>query len=187
MYFLQPGQKRFLSSLNPVLLGGFVYFLILFRTTSEAALPSVLRHWDLLLPFVVYVGQRRTIVEGLLLVLFMSHLFSLGSAAPIGLFAVHYLVIFLVARLLVYAIYANSWFSILWLIFLLGLLSRVTLPIVAHFFGHGWPVLTLRNFVPGALILNALFGLVTYGILGVIDRMTFKVGATNIELADRAI
>ena len=184
MYFLQASQKRFLSSLNPVLLGLFVYFLIVFRSTSEFSFPTLLRRWDLLLPFVIYVGQRRTVVEGLLLVLFMSHLFSLSSSAPIGVFAIHYLVIFLVARFLVYGIYANTWLSILGLIFLLGLLSRVTLPLIAGFFNHGWPILTFRNFPPLSLFLNAVFGLLTYRCLGLIDQMTYKVAPLNIELSE---
>lgn len=182
MLFLNPSQRRFLSSLNPVLLGGLVYILIIFRTTSEATMPTVLRQWELLLPFVIYVGQRRALLEGVLLVLFMTHLYSLNSVAPIGVFAIHYVAIFFAARLLIYAVYANTWTSILTLIFLLSFASRILLPLIADGFGHGWAILSWRNIMLGSLFINSGLGLVTYWALALIDKVTYKVAPINIEL-----
>lgn len=183
MLFLSPSQRRFLSSLNPVLLGGLVYILILFRTSGEATLPTILRRWELLLPFVIYVGQRRALLEGVLLVLFMTHLYSLNSVAPIGVFAIHYVIIFFAARLLIYAVYANTWTSILGLIFLLSFVSRLLLSVVADGFGHGWPMFSWRNLMLGSLFINSGLGLVIYWALGWIDKITYKVAPINIELA----
>lgn len=161
-----------------------MYWLILFRTTLEPIMPSVLRQWDILLPFVIYVGQRRTLIEGILLVLFVSHLYSLASVAPIGIFAVHYLLIFFAARGLIYAVFANTWITILGVLFLVSVVSRLTLPAVCLFFGFSWSVLSFRNLMVGSFFINAFLGLVLYMFLGLLDRLTFKVSPINIELAE---
>ena len=187
MFFLQPSQKRLLSSLNPIFLVLFVSFLILIRTTSEPFLPVLLRQWDLLMPFMVYFGQRRSLPEGLILALFTSHLYSLSSAAPIGVFTSLYLVIFIVARLLSYVIYANAWFSILLLMFSLALSSRILLTVISTFFGHGWPLFASGNFIWWSLIFNALTGYLTYTWLETLDKITYKVARVNIELAETGL
>ena len=184
MLFLSPSQKRFLSSLNPLLLGGLVYLLIIVRTATDPILPSILRQWDLLLPFVVYVGQRRTLIEGILLVLFISHLFSLASVAPIGVFAVYYLALFFLARLLVYAVFANTWVTILGVLFLVSIVSRILLPLVTFFFGFTWSLLSFKNVMVGSFFVNAILGLFFYLVLSLVDRLTFKVNAISIELLE---
>jgi hypothetical protein len=170
LFFLQPNQKRLLSSLNPVFLVVFVFGIILLRTTSEAILPVVFRQWDVLLPFMVYFGQRRSLPEGLILSLFSSHLYSLCSAAPIGVFSTHYLTIFVVARLLSYVIYADAWLTVLVLIFSLSIFSRLMLTLVASAFGHGWPLFSTDNFVWWALLLNTFLGFLVYAWLETLDR-----------------
>ena len=182
MYFLQPGQKRLITSFNPVFVGLFVLVLILIRTTSEPVIPAVLRQWDLLLPAIIYVGQRRGLFEGLLLVLFLSHLYSLCSAAPIGVFVVHYLLIFALARLLIYVIYANNWLSVSGLILFLSFISRILLPIVAKAFGHSWSIVSFQNFVWWSLLINTFVGFIVYAFLGTLDRLTYKAPPSNIEL-----
>ena len=99
MYFLQSNQKKLLTNLNPAFLTLFVLFLVLFKTTAEVVVPSVFTGWDLLLPVVIYLGQRRAMWEGLLIVLFNGHLYSLNSSAPIGLFVVYYLGFFFLAQM----------------------------------------------------------------------------------------
>ena len=187
MFFLPASQKRLLSSLNPVFLVLFVFALLLLRTAWEPVLPGFYRRWDVLLPFMVYFGQRRSLPEGLILALFTSHLYSLCSTAPIGVFTSHYLILFIIARLLSYVIYANTWFSILLLMLSLAILSRFTLTMVATLFGHGWPLFSPGNFVWWGPFLNSVSGLITYGLLESLDKMTYKVQRTSIELSESGI
>jgi hypothetical protein len=184
LFFLQPSQKRLLSSLNPVFLVGFVWALILVRTTMEPLLPNLFRQWDVLLPFMVYFGQRRSLPEGLILSLFTSHLYSLSSIAPIGVFTSLYLVLFLIARLLSYVIYANQWFSIMLLMFSLSITSRIVLTIIASSFGHGWSLFASGNFIWWSLLFNAGIGYLTYTWLELLDRFTYKAPRLSIELAE---
>ena len=187
MFFLQPNQKRLLSSLNPVFFVGAVFVLILVRTTAEPVLPALIHQWDVLLPFSIYFGQRRTLPEGLILTLFTSHLYSLCSAAPIGVFTSQYLVLFVVARLLSYAIYANTWFSILLLMQSLAVLSRIVLTLVSAAFGHGWGLFVSGNFIWWSLLFNAGAGYVVYSWLESLDRLTYKAPRSSIELSDTGL
>jgi len=187
LFFLQPSQQRLLNSLNPVFVVMFVTGLILTRTTLEPIFPNVFRHWDLLLPFMVYFGQRRTLPEGLILALFNSHLYSLCSSAPIGVFALVYLVLFCIARLLSYVIYANTWVSILVLMFSLGLLTRILLYIAANVFGHGWHFFSFGNLAPTSLVFNAVMGYFVYSGLEWMDWFTNKVPRINIELGETGL
>lgn len=184
MYFLQPSQKRLLNSLNPVFVVLFLFALLVFRSTTKAMTAGTNYPWDVLLPFAVYFGQRRTLVEGLILTLFTAHLYSLCSAAPIGVFTIHYLILFLIARAMSYVVYASGGLSILALMFLLAVLSRFGLPLVASFFGHGWPIFSFRNFIWWGPFFNALAGWLTYVALVMIDRMTYKAPRINIELSE---
>lgn len=150
----------------------------------DPLLPQALRHSDIMLPFVVYLGQRRALAEGLILSLFASHLYSLCSAAPIGVFTAQYLLLFLVARLLSYVIYVNRWYSIMFLMFALAFFSRFLLWIIASMFGHGWGFFAEGwGLLTGAL-LNGLIGLTIYSFMAAVDRMTFKAPRINIELAE---
>ena len=161
-----------------------VFCLILVRTTGRPILPGFFHQWDILLPFIVYFAQRRTLPEGLILSLFTSHLYSLSSAAPFGVFAAHYLILFVIARLLTLAIYANTWFSGLLLMLSLSLVSRIVLTLVAGGFGHGWPFFSTGNFVWWGLLLNALIGYLVFGFCGILDQLTCKSPKINIELMD---
>lgn len=154
------------------------------RTTVDAMSPSMLRNSDIMLPFVVYLGQRRSLPEGLILSLFASHLFSLCSAAPIGVFTSHYLILFLVARLITYVTYANAWYSILAMMFSLSLLGRILLALIAAFFGHGWGFFSEGFWIIPHLILNAFVGYVIYTVMDLLDRMTFKATRNNIEMSE---
>ncbi len=187
MYFLQPSQKRLLSSLNPLILSAVVLVFVVVRTAMLPLLPSMLRQWDILLPFVVYFGQRRSLGEGLILTLFTSHLYSLCSAAPIGVFATHYLVLFLLVRGLSYGIYASTWLSISLLMLALAFLSRLSLTAVAALFGHGWSLFSFSNLSLGAIFLNAWMGFLLFALLEITDKLTFKSAPINIELSESAI
>lgn len=184
MFFLQPSQKRLLSSLNPLFFAFAVFVAIVLRTTSGPLLPGVFQRWDVLLPFMVYFGQRRSLAEGLVLSLFTSHLYSLCSSAPIGVFTTHYLTLFLIARLMSYVIYANTWFSTLLVVFSLTVVGRFSLTAVAAMFGHPWPLFARGNFVWWGILFNAMMGFFIFECLGALDRMTYKVARVNIELGE---
>lgn len=164
-----------------------IYTIVLLRTTFIRLWPEFFHPWDILLPFIVYVGQRRGLPEGLLLTLFVSHLFSLCSTAPIGVFVFHYLLIFVLARALSYVIYANRWLSVILLVFVLTLISRIVVTLISTFFGHGWRVFSTDNWPLWGVVMNSVVGLVLYRFLGVLDLMTFKVPRMNIEMPEKEL
>jgi hypothetical protein len=165
----------------------FIFGLILVRTTFDPLLPWVVRQSDILLPFVVYLGQRRSLPEGLIVSLFASHLYSLCSAAPIGVFTTHYLILFCIARLLSYVTYANHWYSILLLMLSLSFIGRIELALIAALFGHGWGILAEGMGLWGHLLLNTGMGYLIYWALGTLDNLTFKAPRINIELSESEI
>src|SRR5690606_31567517 len=166
---------------NPILVAAFFYVLMVGRTNVEYIFPDIFRHWDILLPFIVYFGQRRSVAEGLTLSILTSHFYSLSSSAPIGVFVLHYLSLFIIARVLSYVIYANQGITILLLLFSLSLLARIiNLPISA-LFGHSWGSNGIGVFGMG-LFLNTVLGYFIYLSLSILDRMTFKSPTINIEM-----
>lgn len=187
MYFLQSNQKKLLTNLNPVFLTVFVLLLILFKTTAETSVPSVFTGWDLLLPVALYLGQRRVVWEGLLLVLFNGHLYSLNSSAPIGLFVVYYLLFFFFAQVVAYILYAQTPTSVIWLILLATLIARLLLPILSQGFDQSLYVLSWGNWNLWNIILNTVFGFFVYLSLGFLDRITLKVPPRNITLGDSSL
>ena len=183
MSFLPPSQRRLLNSLNPLFFVLAVFGLILFKTAVYPVAPNFVRRWDLLLPFVVFFGQRRSLPEGIILSLFSSHIYSLSSAAPLGVFTTTYLLIFSAARLISYVVYAGTSGSILLLMIGLSLLSRILMPLVAQFFHPGWPVLSFDNLTWWSILLNGVAGWIVYLVLEGMDLLTHKVPRNNIELA----
>jgi hypothetical protein len=181
--FLPPSQRRLLSSLNPLFFVGAVYGLILAKTALYPFAPTWVERWDILLPFVVFYGQRRSLPEGVILSLFSSHLYSLCSAAPLGVFSTTYLVLFSVARMISYVAYASTSVSILLLMIGLSLLSRLILPPVAGFFHSTWSVFSLENLAPWSILLNGVGGWAIYLVLEALDLFTNKVPRNSIELS----
>lgn len=182
MYFLPASKKKLLNSINPIATVTFAWGLILLRSTTDPLFPTFIRSTDILLPFIVYVGQRRPLMEGLVLSLVVTHLYSLCSAAPIGVFISVNLVLFLVAHILSHAVYANRKGSILVLMFSLFILSHFILWAVASIFGHGWGVFNAGWWMIGKAAINAFLGLLIYAGLAFTDRITFKATRLNIEL-----
>lgn len=187
MYFLQGNQKKLLTNLNPLFLTFFVLILILFKTTAEACVPSLFTGWDLLLPIVIYLGQRRAIWEGILIVLFNSHLYSLNSSAPIGLFVCYYLGFFFFARLVAYIVYAQTPISVFTLLFLVTILARFVLPLISQSFDQSIFILSWANWNLWNLILNSVLGFFIYLVLGQLDRLTLKVPPRSITLGDNIL
>lgn len=187
MFFLPASQKRLLNSLNPLIFVFFVAGLILLRTTLDPIFPSLFREVDILLPISIYLGQRRNLVEGLILTVFTAHLYSLCSAANIGIFVSHYVAVFTFSRILSYAIYANRLVSILLVNLGLSFLAEFSLSTVAGFFGHGWGPIRSVNLLIGRPFLNAFFGTILYWMVGSLDHITFKAPRVSIELSEGEI
>ena len=187
MFFLQPSQKRLLSSFNPLVLAALAFVACVLRSTAAPLLSETFLRWDALMPFVAFFAARRVLVEGLILTLFTAHVYSLCSAAPIGVFTTHYLLLFFVARLLTYVVFADTWVTELGLLALLTLLARFVLPAVAWGFDTGWAVFSWENLHPLGWLLNSLGGLLVFRMLVAVDRMTFKSPRTSIELAESGL
>ncbi len=183
MFFLPPSQRRLLSSLNPLFIILAVLLLILVKTALFPFAPLWVQRWDLLLPFVVFFGQRRSTPEGIILALFSSHLYSLCSAAPLGVFTTTYLLVFAATRLISYVAFASNAFSIVLLMFSLSLCTRILLPIVAGFFHPAWPVLSFSNLDLSSILLNGVGGWVIYSALEGLDLVTHKAPRHSIELS----
>lgn len=183
MSFLPPSQRRLLNSLNPLFFILAVFFLILVKTAFYPFAPTWVQRWDLLLPFVVFFGQRRPLPEGIILSLFSSHIYSLCSSAPLGVFTTTYLLIFAAARLISYVAFASTSLSILLLMIGLSLCSRIILPLVAQFFHVGWPVLSFDNLVLWSILLNGIGGWAIYIGLEGLDLLTHKAPRNSIELS----
>ena len=163
---------------------GFFVFLMLLKTTAFWLAPNFFSHWDLLLPFMVYFGQRRPVFEGLLLWFILAHIYTLQSSAPIGVFVIYYLIFFALARLLSEAFYASSSLSVLGLMAILAFLSRIILPVIGDSFQSGWPIMSWRNLHIGFLVYNTFAGWFCYLIIAGLDKITFKAARQNIELGE---
>jgi hypothetical protein len=181
--FLPPSSQRLLSSLNPLFFVAAVYGLILVKTALFPFAPSVVERWDVILPFVVFYGQRRSLPEGIVLSLFSSHIYSLCSAAPLGVFTTTYLAVFSIARMISYVAYAGTSFSILLLMIGLSLISRLVLPVVAGFFHPAWPVFSFGNLSLWSILLNGVGGWAIYLCLEIMDQVTNKAPRNSIELS----
>ncbi len=164
----------------------FVAMVLLVRSTSAQVLPRMVLTADLLMPFMVFFAQRRSTWEGFILALFCSHLFSLSSSAPIGVFAFFYLALFFLARLMRYGIYASGWISTLLVLFTLSLGGRFLLPVIAGLFGAAWPVFMFSNFPWGGIFFAPIYGLVIFALGEALDRATFKADRVNIEMYEAA-
>jgi hypothetical protein len=187
LYFLQSNQKKFLTNLNALFLTLFVLVLILFKSTSGTIIPSVFYGWDILLPVAIYLGQRRSLWEGLLILLFNGHLYSLNSSAPIGLFVVYYLLFFFFAQVVAYILYAQTPVSVICLLFLVTVLSRFVLPLSAQVFDQSISVFSWANWNFWNVLLNTGLGFLIYLALGLLDRVTLKVPPRNITLGDSSL
>ena len=132
----------------------------------------------------VYLGQRRGLVEGVVLWFLLAHIYSLCTTAPIGVYTVHYLILFTLARLISYGVYANTALSVLSLLFLEAVVSRITLPVIGSSFGAGWSIFSWRNLNLFNIFTNTFLAYLTFGALIVLDKVTFKVARINIEVGE---
>ncbi len=152
------------------------------KSSAAPFLTDSLRLWEMLLPFLIYWGQRRGLTEGIILTLFCSHLVSISSGAPIGIFACVNFIIYLSARLISLVFYAETWATILALVGVFAICLRFILAGVSFFFGHphlsDWWNLPWGSY----LFMNAVLGLSVFYFLEFLDRFTFKKNAAEIEM-----
>lgn len=168
------------------MLGGML-FTVLLRTTADPLLPSVLRQWDVMLPFAVYFGQRRSLVEGGLLCLLGAHLYSLCSSAPMGFYLVVYLSLFGISRAVSSAFYANRWVTIIPLITVMALLGRGIFFLLGKFFEQPSGSFWEGGWVLWLLAVNAIAGYATYTCLLWGDRLTQKLPRAKIQLSEGSL
>ncbi|UCE51129.1 MAG: hypothetical protein JSV31_17900 [Desulfobacterales bacterium] len=64
--------------------------LVILQTTILPYLPLLDRIYDLLIPFIIYLGLFRSIREGLFLVLFLGFIMDNLSGSPFGLYLTSY-------------------------------------------------------------------------------------------------
>ncbi len=185
MYSLQPKQKNFLETLNPVFVLLFFYTVMIARTTFDSVLPEVFDNLDILLPFIVYFGQRRSVAEGLTLAILSAHFYSLSSSAPVGLFVVHYLVLFFLARGLSYIFYPDRWNTICLALFVLSVVSRLVAWPMAALFEHSlspaWGGVVMGWF------FNTVFGYFIFVAIAILDHVTAKASRINIEMSEGSL
>lgn len=163
------------------MLASYVLLMLLF-SAMKPILPGFCQRWDVLLPFALYFGQRRSFAEGICLTVVAAHSYTLVSSAHFGLHMIHYLFYFSIARLASYVLYANRWYSIAGLVFLSAIMSRITLPLLASAFGHGWPVLSGWNLDLSVILSQPFYGYVVYRYCVTMDAITFKLPPAKIEL-----
>ena len=187
MFYLQPQQKKLLSSFNPIIVVSVVGIALVFKSSVATFISSNFKLWELLLPFLIYWGQRRGLTEGIILTLFCSHLVSISSGAPIGIYACVSFIIYLGARLVSLALYAETWATILALVSLFSFLLRFVMAGVGFFFGYtrisDWWSLPWGNY----LMINAILGLSTFYFLQILDKITFKMTPSEIEISGEAL
>ncbi len=74
---------------------GVCLFLILLQTTILPFIPLLQSIYDLLIPFVIYLGLYRPIREGLIFVFILGFLMDNLSGSPIGLYLTTYCWLFI--------------------------------------------------------------------------------------------
>ena len=74
---------------------GISLFLVILQTTVMPYLSMLDRFYDLLIPFIVYLGLSRPVREGLLLVFFLGFIMDNLSGSPFGLYLTAYFWLFI--------------------------------------------------------------------------------------------
>jgi len=178
--YLEPTQRRLLSSLNPIIIVLFAVAIIILKTSLIPLYPKMFQRWDILLPFIIYFGLKRNLIEGLILSILTSHLFSLSSSAPVGFYLAYYTFLFFLIRLISLAIYSDTSTMVLLLIFVSLIFSKLFIPFLAKFFGYTIPMFGNIGFIE--IILNTLSGFLVYWIIWLIDAITFKASISFTDV-----
>ena len=82
--------------------------LIIFQTTIIPHIPLFNNFYDLLIPFIIYLGLFRPTREGILFILVLGFLMDNLSGGPFGLYVTTYLWLFIVVKLLIKYLHARN-------------------------------------------------------------------------------
>jgi hypothetical protein len=130
---------------------------------------------DLVLLVVVWMALKRGFFEGGCLVLIISDMAELHSAAPQGIFAITYMTVFLGMRGLARLIVIPNLHSLVMVTLFVSIFWKLACLGVLHLLGAGgnqWRH-TLLYLFPGAVI-EGLLSILVYRALDLYDRKTYK-------------
>ncbi len=82
--------------------------LVIFQTTIIPHIPLFNNFYDLLIPFIVYLGLFRPAREGIHFILALGFLMDNLSGGPFGLYLTTYLWLFIVVRLVIRYLHARN-------------------------------------------------------------------------------
>ncbi len=82
--------------------------LIIFQTTIIPHIPLFNNFYDLLIPFIIYLGLFRPAREGILFILVSGFLMDNLSGGPFGLYLTTYLWLFIVVKLIIKYLHARN-------------------------------------------------------------------------------
>ena len=82
--------------------------LIIFQTTIIPHIPLFNNFYDLLIPFIIYLGLFRPACEGILFILVLGFLMDNLSGWPFGLYITTYFWLFIVVKLVIRYVHARN-------------------------------------------------------------------------------
>jgi rod shape-determining protein MreD len=140
-----------------VLLPFVTILLVVLQTTLADVLFSGWLVLELSLVVVIYAGFRLDLMKGIILAFLMGFVFDSVSGAPLGLFTLIYLIIFLLSFFVSLRIASEKLYLIALLSLMCSLLESLTLILLYHFVSD---FDMLNNvflvFVPQALLISVL-------------------------------
>ena len=183
MLQIRKAKSPSLKSLNILLMGAVVVGLLVVKSTLMPILePSLAAFIEPLWVVFLYLGEKRNLLEGLLMTLFFSHLLSLQSGAPVGVFLVCALIVFGIGRSggrWVHFEAANTFIG--WVVF--ALLAAKLGQWVASWilFGHVAWIGSVWDFFLW-LGLNIAWAYGGWHLLLAVDRLTHRAKALRVPL-----
>ena len=140
---------------------GVCLFLILLQTTILPFIPLLQSIYDLLIPFVIYLGLYRPIREGLIFVFILGFLMDNLSGSPIGLYLATYCWLFI---------------GVKWITTLFQVRNRILISLVVASFAIA-PDMRLPGNAIQTVFIQLLWALVT----GPFMLMIFRYGQNFLD------
>ena len=140
-----------------LLLPFLTILLVVLQTTLADVLFSGWLTLELSLVVVIYAGFRLDLMKGIILTFLMGFVFDCVSGAPLGLFTLTYLLIFLLSFFVSLRIASEKLYLIALFSLFCSLLESLTLILLYHFVS-GFDMLNnvFLVFVPQALLISVL-------------------------------
>jgi cell shape-determining protein MreD len=82
--------------------------LVIFQTTIIPHIPLFNNFYDLLIPFIIYLGLFRPAREGILFILALGFLMDNLSGGPFGLYLTTYFWLFIVVKIVIQYVHVNN-------------------------------------------------------------------------------